>query len=127
MPGLCLAGILAGAKAALTGAFSRVADAGGGRGGAPRGASVAALDHGRRPGGARRRPGMATRPDGEANRGTCVLWRDWVCSPGVDELTYRGRPITAADLHVIRELLAAQPTISRRALSFAVCAAWRWT
>lgn len=39
---------------------------------------------------------------------------------------YRGRPITPADLAVIRGLIAAQPPISRRALSFAVCAAWHW-
>ena len=42
-------------------------------------------------------------------------------------LTYRGRPITVADLQVIQALLAQQPPLSRRALSFAVCAAWRWT
>lgn len=42
-------------------------------------------------------------------------------------LTYRGRRMTAADLQAIRELLAAQPTLSRRALSFAVCEAWQWT
>jgi len=46
---------------------------------------------------------------------------------GVDEdLTYRGRRITAADLAWLREQLAAQPTRSRRALSLAVCDAWQW-
>jgi len=46
----------------------------------------------------------------------------------VDEpgLTYRGRRITAADLTCLRDLLATQPGLSRRALSLAVCAAWQW-
>jgi Domain of unknown function (DUF4338) len=45
----------------------------------------------------------------------------------VDEsLTYRGRRITAADLTGLRDLLAAQSGLSRRALSFAVCDAWHW-
>jgi hypothetical protein len=46
----------------------------------------------------------------------------------VDEpgLTYRGRRITAADLTFLRDLLAAQPGLSRRGLSLAVCAAWQW-
>jgi Domain of unknown function (DUF4338) len=42
-------------------------------------------------------------------------------------LTYRGRRITRADVTGVRALLAAQPPLSRRALSFAVCAAWQWT
>jgi hypothetical protein len=41
-------------------------------------------------------------------------------------LQYRGRPITAADVHFIRELIAAYPTDSRRALSHRLCAAWDW-
>jgi hypothetical protein len=41
-------------------------------------------------------------------------------------LTHRGRPITPADLAFLRTLLAAQPRLSRRAASFAVCAAWQW-
>ena len=41
-------------------------------------------------------------------------------------LTYRGRRITAADLTCLRDLLATQPGLSRRALSLAVCAAWQW-
>ncbi len=41
-------------------------------------------------------------------------------------LTYRGRPITTADLQTIRDRLAGSPSISRRALSFAVCDAWQW-
>ncbi len=48
-------------------------------------------------------------------------------SRGIDPLLrYRGRPITSADLAFLRALLAAQPRLSRRALSFAVCAAWQW-
>ena len=45
----------------------------------------------------------------------------------VDEvLTYRGRRITAADLGWLRDRLATQPGLSRRALSLAVCDAWQW-
>jgi hypothetical protein len=45
----------------------------------------------------------------------------------VDEpLTYRGRRITAADLTWLRARIAAEPTLSRRALSLAVCDAWQW-
>ena len=43
------------------------------------------------------------------------------------ELRYRGRAITAAAVQGIRDLIAAEPAVSRRALSFAVCAAWQWT
>jgi hypothetical protein len=43
-----------------------------------------------------------------------------------EDLTYRGRTITAADLATIRALLAAPPRLSRRGLSFAVCDAWHW-
>jgi hypothetical protein len=43
------------------------------------------------------------------------------------DLGYRGRAITAADVRSIRDLIAAAPGASRRALSFAVCAAWQWT
>ena len=43
------------------------------------------------------------------------------------DLRYRGRAITAGDVQGIRDLIAAEPTVSRRALSFAVCAAWQWT
>ncbi len=42
-------------------------------------------------------------------------------------LRYRGRAITVTDLAFLRTLIATQPRLSRRALSFAVCAAWRWT
>lgn len=42
-------------------------------------------------------------------------------------LTYRGRTITPADVTFIRTTLDAQPSLSRRALSFTLCAAWHWT
>ena len=42
-------------------------------------------------------------------------------------LTYRGRPITPADLAFIRTTLDAHSGLSRRALSFTLCAAWQWT
>lgn len=42
-------------------------------------------------------------------------------------LTYRGRAITPTDLAFLRELIATHPHLSRRAVSFAVCAAWQWT
>lgn len=41
-------------------------------------------------------------------------------------LRYRGRAVTAADVHYIRELIAAHPTESRRGLSHRLCAAWDW-
>jgi hypothetical protein len=41
-------------------------------------------------------------------------------------LRYRGRTVTAADVHDIRELIAAHPTESRRGLSQRLCAAWDW-
>jgi hypothetical protein len=42
------------------------------------------------------------------------------------KLEYRGRVITAADVAFIRELIAAHPTASRRALSKRLCEAWNW-
>jgi len=41
-------------------------------------------------------------------------------------LRYRGRTVTAADVHFIRELIAAHPTDSRRGLSQRLCTAWDW-
>jgi hypothetical protein len=41
-------------------------------------------------------------------------------------LRYRGRPITITDVTFLRGLIATHPHLSRRALSFAVCAAWQW-
>ena len=44
-----------------------------------------------------------------------------------EDLTYRGRTITSADVATIRAVIAAQPGLSRRALSFTLCEAWQWT
>lgn len=41
-------------------------------------------------------------------------------------LTYRGRAITDADVVFIRDLIAAHPAASRRALSKKLCEAWNW-
>lgn len=41
-------------------------------------------------------------------------------------LRYRGRAVTAADAHFIRELIATSPGKSRRALSQQLCEAWNW-
>jgi hypothetical protein len=41
-------------------------------------------------------------------------------------LRYRGRPITAADVGFIRELIATHPQESRRALSRRLALAWGW-
>jgi len=42
------------------------------------------------------------------------------------ELQYRGRVVTDADVAFIKELIAAHPTLSRRALSKKLCEAWNW-
>lgn len=41
-------------------------------------------------------------------------------------LRYRGRTVNRAEVHFIRELIAAHPGASRRALSQSLCAAWNW-
>ena len=41
-------------------------------------------------------------------------------------LRYRGRPICAADVRFIRELIVAHPQASRRALSQHLAIAWEW-
>jgi Domain of unknown function (DUF4338) len=41
-------------------------------------------------------------------------------------LRYRGRAVTRHDVHQIRELVAAHPQHSRRALSQTLCRAWDW-
>ncbi|HSY08111.1 MAG TPA: DUF4338 domain-containing protein [Steroidobacteraceae bacterium] len=41
-------------------------------------------------------------------------------------LRYRGRAVTDADVHFIRELIAAHAGQSRRALSQRLCEAWDW-
>ena len=42
------------------------------------------------------------------------------------EIRYRGRKITPADIVFIRELIAKNPTLSRRRLSAKLCRAWNW-
>ena len=44
----------------------------------------------------------------------------------VIEFKYRGRVVTEADAAFIRELIAQNPTASRRALSKLLCEAWNW-
>jgi len=41
-------------------------------------------------------------------------------------LSFRGRPITEADVAFLRELIAQNPSLSRRRLSVKVCQAWNW-
>ena len=41
-------------------------------------------------------------------------------------LKYRGRVVTDADVAFIEELIAAHPTLSRRALSQKLCEVWNW-
>ena len=72
-----------------------------------------------------RRGGGASRRD--SPRETCVLPRALLRSLGVDAvLRYRGRTITRPDVEFVRDVITAQPQLSRRALSFAVCTAWQW-
>lgn len=42
------------------------------------------------------------------------------------EIRYRGRAVSAADVSFIRELIAKEPGVSRRALSLKLCQAWSW-
>ncbi|MEP7247141.1 MAG: DUF4338 domain-containing protein, partial [Gammaproteobacteria bacterium] len=51
-----------------------------------------------------------------------------ICSDRLMEplLRYRGRAVTAADAHFIRNLIATYPGESRRSLSQKLCAAWNW-
>jgi hypothetical protein len=41
-------------------------------------------------------------------------------------LTYRGRTITDEDVAFLRQLIADQPTLTRKAISQQVCLAWNW-
>jgi hypothetical protein len=41
-------------------------------------------------------------------------------------ISHRGRTVTAADIIFIRQLIAAHPRASRRALSQKLCEAWNW-
>src|SRR5580658_6452035 len=42
------------------------------------------------------------------------------------EWRYRGRVVTADDVTLIRQLIAENPTASRRRLSEKLCEAWQW-
>src|SRR5499427_6121741 len=42
------------------------------------------------------------------------------------EYKYRGRVVTAEDIAFIRQLIAENPTASRRRLSTRLCEAWEW-
>jgi hypothetical protein len=42
-------------------------------------------------------------------------------------LSYRGREVTQADITFLKDVIAAHPDDSRRALSRRVCQAWNWT
>ena len=42
------------------------------------------------------------------------------------ETRYRGRAVTEADIVFIRELIAKNPSLSRRKLSAELCRAWNW-
>lgn len=42
------------------------------------------------------------------------------------QVIYRGRVVTDTDVAFIRQLIAAHPTLSRRALSQKLCEAWNW-
>ena len=44
----------------------------------------------------------------------------------IDTLRYRGRSLSAADIDGIRQLIASNPTSSRRALSQELCRIWDW-
>src|SRR5213594_303490 len=41
-------------------------------------------------------------------------------------LSYRGRPIRPSDVSFLRDLIAQNPGLSRRALSVKACQAWNW-
>jgi hypothetical protein len=42
------------------------------------------------------------------------------------EIRYRGRTVTEADIEFIRELIANNPSLSRRKLSAELCRSWNW-
>ena len=44
----------------------------------------------------------------------------------METLTYRGRRVTEADISFVGELISANPSASRRALSKLLCQAWGW-
>ena len=41
-------------------------------------------------------------------------------------LRYRGKNVTSAEVEFIKQLIAAHPSLSRRALSTKLCQAWNW-
>lgn len=41
-------------------------------------------------------------------------------------IRYRGRTVGSSDIAFVRELIASEPTLSRRALSLKLCEAWNW-
>jgi len=43
-----------------------------------------------------------------------------------EPFAYRGKTVTAEDIEFIRELIAKNPTVSRRRLSALLCEAWNW-
>src|SRR5438132_13894773 len=117
--------MLAGAEAALQGAFSMVAgglghgqsdrslrstfvDGGGRYLTSPSGADVAACE---------RRPVKIFLAFQEKRVHT---------ADGMSEFQYRGRAIQSADILYIRELISAHPNHSRRSLSRKLCEAWQW-
>ena len=59
--------------------------------------------------------------------GACVLKPPLLLPIAMEPvLRYRGREVTDADVAFIRDLVAAHPEASRRALSLELCAAWGW-
>ncbi len=44
----------------------------------------------------------------------------------LEPIRYRGRPIDAADIAGIQQLIAQNPGLSRRRLSAKLCTAWNW-
>jgi hypothetical protein len=44
----------------------------------------------------------------------------------IEPLRYRGRALASADIESIRQLIAANPTSSRHALSWELCRIWDW-
>ena len=55
----------------------------------------------------------------------CVPSTIWVALVFM-EIRYRGRTVTEADIVFIRELIAKNPSLSRRKLSAELCRAWNW-
>lgn len=72
--------------------------------------------------------GCACRPERRRASRALAFYHELCYALRVDqELRYRGRTITAADIGTIRALIAADPARTRRALSFTLCETWQWT